>query len=190
MWDDLKIIEDTPAYGQIKEYITELIRNGSLHQGVRLPSTRELSHILNVGRNTVILAYEELENLELIRNVKSQGAFVSANSIKDQEKPGLEWMDHVNEFGKTALNLIQTSREFPWQKGMLSFNSLAPDESIFEVEEVKRAFLNQIALEGEKMLNYGETKGYRPLLAWLKQYLEGKGVDFEGKDILITSGFT
>jgi DNA-binding transcriptional MocR family regulator len=189
MWDNLKIIDDTPAYQQIEAYIAELIKNGLLPAGVRLPSTRELAQILKVSRNTVILAYEELHNLELIRNIRGQGAFVNANLEKRTEKPGLEWLDWINEYGKSALDMVRTARKFPRQAGMISFNSLAPDESIFEVEELKRAFLNRIALEGEKLLNYGETKGYRPLITWLKRYLEGKGVDFDGKDILITTGF-
>jgi DNA-binding transcriptional MocR family regulator len=190
MWEDFKINVESPAYIQIKDYIAKLIMNGSLREGERLFSTRELSQILKVGRNTINQAYDELQNLQLIRTVKGRGAFVTQNSINHKEKPLLEWSNHVNEYGKNALQLVQTSRQFPWKKGMLSFNSLAPDESIFEVEEVKRAFLNRISLEGEKILNYGEAKGYRPLLEWLKNYLEGKGVDFRGKDILITTGFT
>ncbi len=190
MWEDLKINTDSPAYLQIKDYIARLIVNGSLREGVRLPSTRELSHILKVSRNTIILAYDELQNLQLIQNVRGQGAFVCQNLVSHQDKLRLDWLCQVNEYGKTALNLVQTLRKYPWRNGMISFNSLAPDDSIFEVEEVKRAFLNRIALEGEKLLNYGETKGYRPLIIWLKDYLEGKGVDFHDKDILITTGFT
>lgn len=190
MWEDLTIDTNSSAYLQIKEYIAKLITNGSLREGVRLPSTRELSQILKVSRNTIILAYDELQNLQLIQNIRGQGAFVCQSSLSPQEQLQLEWPDRVNEYGNTALNLVQNLRKFPWRDGMISFNSLAPDESIFEVEEVKRAFLNRIALEGERLLNYGETKGYRPLILWLKSYLEGKGVDFHDKDILITTGFT
>ncbi|MGE5581765.1 MAG: PLP-dependent aminotransferase family protein [Bacillota bacterium] len=190
IWDNLKLSSGCPVSRQIMDYIRNLIMNGSLHEGLLLPSTRELARILKVSRSAVIIAYEELQNQQLIQNVQGRGAFVSAINNKKEKTPVVDWMKRVNEYGKTALNLIQTSRQYPWKKGIISFNSLAPDDSIFEVEEVKRAFLNRIALEGGKLLNYGETKGYRPLIDWLKRYLQAKGVDFQGKDILITNGFT
>lgn len=55
---------------------------------------------------------------------------------------------------------------------------------------MKRAFLDRMSLEGEVLLNYGYAKGYRPLMQYLLRYMENKGVDLEGKDILITNGFT
>lgn len=190
MLSNLKISTDIPAYRQISNYIKRLIITGSFREGVRLPSTRELANDLKVSRNTVILAYEELQNEQFIKNIQGQGAFVCAITVKSEKKPELNWMHLVNDYGKTALDLVQTTKAFPWRKGIITFNSLAPDESIFEVEEVKRAFLNRIALEGEKLLNYGEAKGYGLLIDWLKHYLEAKGVNFVGKELLITNGFT
>ncbi len=190
MFGDLKITAGRPAYRQISDHIRELIRSGALYKGVRLPSTRELSQILKVSRNTVIMAYDELQSADLIENIQGQGAFVNAVAAGNLIKPALEWEGRISQYGRSALEQSHIGKQFPWRKGMISFNSLAPDESIFEVEEVKRAFLNRISLEGEKLLNYGDPKGYRPLIDYLKHYLEAKGVAFQGKDILITNGFT
>lgn len=190
MFGELKITAGSPAHLQIGANIRELIENGSLRAGVRLPSTRELARMLKVSRNTVMLAYEELQNEEWIRSIPGQGAYVNGRPAPEEARPALHWEPLLNDYGKMALDLVQTTRKYPWRPGMISFHSLAPDESIFDVEDVKRAFLNRISLEGEKLLNYGEGKGYRPLIGWLKEYLAAKGVDFRGKDLLITSGFT
>ncbi len=96
MWEDLNIDTNSPAYLQIKEYIAKLIASGSLREGVRLPSTRELSLILKVSRNTIILAYDELQNLQLIQNIRGQGAFVCQSSFSPQDQLKLEWTDRVN----------------------------------------------------------------------------------------------
>ena len=50
----------TPIYQQIVEKMRELIDNGDLRPGEKLPSTRELAEKLGVNRSTVYLAYEEL----------------------------------------------------------------------------------------------------------------------------------
>ena len=64
---------------------------------------------------------------------------------------------------------------------MISFKSIAPDESLFDVDEFKKAFLNRISIEGEKILNYGYAKGYRPLIEYLLKYMKNKGVEIEGR---------
>ena len=58
------------------------------------------------------------------------------------------------------------------------------------MEEFKKAFLNRISIEGHKILNYGYAKGYKPLIEYLLKYMNTKGVDTKGKDIIITNGFT
>lgn len=73
---------------------------------------------------------------------------------------------------------------------MISFTSIAPDEKLFDLDNVKRAFLDRMSLEGEILLNYGYAKGYKPLIDYLMRYMETKGVDLTGKDLLVTNGFT
>ena len=75
-------------------------------------------------------------------------------------------------------------------KGNDCFNSIAPDEKLFDVENFKRAFLTRMSIEGDIVLNYGYAKGYKPLMNYLLHYMEMKGVDISNKDILITNGFT
>ncbi len=50
-----------PAYDQIREQVTDLVRSGSLAADHRLPSVRQLAGDLRVAPGTVARAYTELE---------------------------------------------------------------------------------------------------------------------------------
>jgi DNA-binding transcriptional MocR family regulator len=190
MFIDIKLNKNTPVYIQIKDYIKNMILRGMLRGGEKLPSTRDMSSILKVSRNTIIYAYEYLEDEGFINIKKGRGAFVSDIQINNQEKWNIDWSYIINDLAKTSEKLDIIKHEVKWKKGMISFKSIAPDENLFDVEELKRAFLNRISIEGEKILNYGYAQGYKPLIEYLLKYMKNKGVDVENKDILITNGFT
>lgn len=190
MFSDIKLDKNMPVYIQIKDYIKGMILRGMLRQNQKLPSTRELSSILKISRNTVICAYEFLEEEGFIYIQKGKGAFVADVQINQQEGWSIEWNNQVNDYAKASEELDIVKHEAKWKKGMISFKSIAPDESLFDVEEFKKSFLNRISIEGEKILNYGYAKGYKPLIEYLLNYMKNKGVDISGKDLLITNGFT
>lgn len=190
MFNDITFTKERPIYLQIKDYIKEMILKGMLQKDLKLPSTRELSHLLNVSRNTVMLAYQYLEDEGFIYTLKGKGAFISNVQIKYQDTRHIDWTQKINQYTQLAENLDIMKHGVKWEKGMISFTSIAPDETLFDVEDFKRAFLNRISLEGEKLLNYGYARGYLPLIQYLTRYMENKGVDIEGKDVLITNGFT
>lgn len=190
MFLDIKFDKSQPVYIQIKDYLKDMILRGMLRRGEKLPSTREMSSILNVSRNTIICAYEFLQDEGFIYMKKGRGAFVSDVNIDFQEKWNVDWENEINDYARASEKLDIVKHEKRWKKGMISFKSIAPDEELFEVEEFKKAFLNRISIEGKKILNYGYAQGYKPLIEYLIKYMKNKGVNIDGKDILITNGFT
>jgi DNA-binding transcriptional MocR family regulator len=189
MYHDLKLNGNRPVYLQIKDYLKQLILNGILQAGSRLPSTRELSIILKVSRNTITQGYQYLEDDGFIHNVKGQGAFVAKVEVQLGKELQLNWPDLMTGYARKAVELDIEKNELRWEKGLISFKSIAPDESLFEMAEFKKAFVNRISFHGEKLLNYGYAKGYKPLIEYLMFYMKNKGVNSQGKDILITNGF-
>jgi DNA-binding transcriptional MocR family regulator len=167
-----------------------MILKGLLRADEKLPSSREMASMLNVSRNTVMYAYEFLQDEGFVYIKKGKGTFVSDIKVSVEEKWNIDWEDEINSYGKLSEKLDIIKHETKWQKGMISFKSIAPDEKLFNIEEFKKSFLNRMSLEGEKVLNYGYAKGYKYLIEYLLKYMENKGVDIEGKDILITNGFT
>lgn len=190
VFNDFQITEGRPVYIQLKEYLKRMITNGHLIEHQKLPSTRELSSLLSISRNTVLTAYADLEQEGLIYAVKGKGNFVSHVETFKSPSIQLNWSEKVNEKTFLAEELDLMKHRVRWNKEMISFTSIAPDEKLFDVENFKRAFLNRLSIEGDIVLNYGYAKGYKPLIEYLLHYMEIKGVDTRNKDILITNGFT
>ena len=66
-----------PIYLQVKRKIEALISSGQWEKGRRLPTERALAAELGVSRNTVSLAYRQLEAEGLITSRQGRGTFVA-----------------------------------------------------------------------------------------------------------------
>lgn len=198
LFHDLIINKDQPIYEQIVSHIKQCIQTNMVTSDSKLPSTRELSQILGVSRNTILLAYDNLEREEMIYTKKGKGtyitesAFLKYKELKKQDKESfrIEWEERANSYAKMAESMDIIKNEIPWSKDVISFKSISPDGTLFDLEEFKRSFLYRLSVEGNKILNYGYAKGYKPLIDYLKGYMEEKGVSSKKKDIIVTNGFT
>ena len=66
-----------PIYTQIKDQVRGLIQAGQIKTGDQLPTIRDLSAMLAVNVNTVVLAYRDLSKEGLITTARGKGTFVS-----------------------------------------------------------------------------------------------------------------
>nr|UWI51445.1 PLP-dependent aminotransferase family protein [Clostridioides difficile] len=190
IFSNLRLNDSEPIYIQIKNYISDMISKGLIPDNSKLPSTRELSQLLQVSRNSVVLTYEELKSEGLIYSVSGKGTFVNSKNKSSNTTWSLNWDCLENTYSKKANELDIIKSEIPWSSNLISFKSISPDGDLFDMEELKKSFLNRISLEGHKLLNYGYAQGYKPLIDYLLEYMTNKGVDTNNKDILITNGFT
>lgn len=196
MFHEFRLAAGTPVYLQVKNYILRLITKGAWQEGERLPSTRELAGLLGVSRGSVIAAYESLQDEGFVRAITGKGSFVADISVAGEaalEPWRMNWSARMNHQARIAVELDHMKRKQPGLtagQGTISFTSIAPDEQLFDLDHVKRAFLDRMAVEGSILLNYGYARGYKPLIDYLMKYMERKGVDLAGKEMLITSGFT
>src|SRR5271155_4574273 len=62
---------------QIRQMIVTAIEDGRLPLGVRMPSSRDLSGILRVSRNTIVIAYEHLVDQNFLVSRERSGYFVA-----------------------------------------------------------------------------------------------------------------
>ena len=65
-----------PLALQIVRQLQEGINSGRIAGGTRLPSTRSFARTLEVSRNTVLTAYEELAARGLVRSRRGAGTYV------------------------------------------------------------------------------------------------------------------
>ncbi len=190
IFSHIEFNNEEPIYAQIKNNIEDMIKMGMLTKGSKLPSTRELSTLLSVSRNSVITAYEILSAEGVIHTIKGKGTFVSISYSSFDDSWNINWKNYSNEYSELCNELDIVKSEIPWKKDLISFKSISPSGELFDMDEVKKSFLNRISIDGHKLLNYGYAKGYKPLIDYLLTYIKNKGVDTSNKDILITNGFT
>lgn len=72
-----------PMYRQIAETIIQGVRSGTLGSGSWLPSSRELADELDVSRNTVNLAYQELMAQGYIASQERRGMFITPELVRE-----------------------------------------------------------------------------------------------------------
>src|SRR3954470_4850743 len=60
---------------QIRQLICTAIEEGRLALGVRMPSSRELATLLEVSRNTVVIAYEQLVDQNFLVSRERSGFY-------------------------------------------------------------------------------------------------------------------
>ena len=72
--------ETQPIYMQIADYVCEQILSGRWKTGERVLSVRELGAALEVNPNTVLRAYDFLQNMDIIANKRGIGYFIEENA--------------------------------------------------------------------------------------------------------------
>ena len=77
MWITIDNNSKIPLFRQIYQQIRQMILNGNLPSGQKLPSTRKLSADLNVSRNTIIEAYGQLTAEGYLAGQQGSGTVVA-----------------------------------------------------------------------------------------------------------------
>lgn len=84
---------ELPIYAQIREQIKEQILNGSMEEGMVLPSIRQLAKELGISVITTTRAYNDLEQEGFIASVQGRGSIVQKkdnNMIREQYMKRIE----------------------------------------------------------------------------------------------------
>ena len=107
---------------------------------------------MKVSRSTILLAYAELEEEGLIYALKGKGNYVSTLIETQQTTTAhwqLDWTEEVSDYAIQAEQYDLMKHGSGAERGEISFTSIAPDEKLFDLHNVKRAFLDRMSLEGE-----------------------------------------
>lgn len=78
----MNFTESKAIYMQISDFVCEQILVGRWKENDRIPSVRELGVQLEVNPNTVMRAYDYLQNFEIIANKRGIGYFASEMAIE------------------------------------------------------------------------------------------------------------
>jgi 2-aminoadipate transaminase len=170
---------EAPLYRQLSDAIKELIGNGRLDKGERLPATRELAGVLGLNRTTISAAYALLESEGLVQGHVGRGSFVLGEPRPPRS--GLDWEKLLPAPGPVPPALAAPDA--------ISFASSCPAEDLFPVEAFRKTCEEVLAgPDASAVLQLGSPSGYAPLRHYLMDESRREGVARTGDDLIVTNG--
>ncbi|CAM4180545.1 GntR family transcriptional regulator [Bacillus manliponensis] len=171
---NLNVEKKIPLYVQLYEYIKAEIRSGKIPPLTKLPAKRKLAVHLEVSKNTVESAYEQLLAEGYIESVSRKGYFVCE----------IEQMIHTVK--KKELVKEVSYRE---PKYKYDFTQTGVDANSFPFS-VYRKISNEVwQLENKDLLFLGHPQGELSLREEMAKYLyESRGVRCSASQIVIGAG--
>jgi GntR family transcriptional regulator / MocR family aminotransferase len=183
-----------PIYVQLARIITEDIRRGRLAPGVRLPGSRRLARQLEIHRNTVLSAYDELVAGGWVQTKPKKGTFISESlPMVETTQARLEtcgsW-PHSQQPAYAIPSYPVARRPELMPRGILHLSSGAPDVRLLTVEPLARAYRRVLKLgSGRRLLGYCEPEGYCGLREAVASMLAStRDIAATAANILITRG--
>ncbi len=181
----------TPLHRQISRGITHLIEQGVLPAGTRLPATRDLSRSLEVSRNTVIQAYQELEVNALIRSHVGRGAHVSGSpGARPQTRASppfrLEGLFSM-AWARSQSPHVSLLQQLTGGE-IISLASLRPDQDLFPLEEFRDSIASAFRRYGADLLTVGAAQGFPPLLEHIPLLLAPRSIVCGVPNLMIVNG--
>ncbi len=172
-----------PLQLQIVEQLRQAIHDGQIVAGFRLPSTRSLATSLNVSRNVVISAYDELYAEGYTEGRHGSGTFIV------DDLPPLP----VPEPVANASNRRWLEKEIPQispvqsRSAPIDFRLGQPSTRPLPSRSWRQIWREMATLEPPD--SYGPPEGLEELRAAIAAYLgRSRGIACTANDVLITSG--
>lgn len=186
---DIRSRDGHPLVDQIATFYADLIREGSLRPGERLPTIREVAGHARVTRATVQQAYKRLADDGLVVATVGRGTMVRDREVADGER--LE-----GPAGRFALDTWRHLRSMPdadlradqGAELVADFAELRPDPQLFPVDDFRAAIEFELRGDGAELLAYGDPSGSLALREYLAASPDASDAPGRPEDILITSG--
>lgn len=185
----------TPLFRQLENRLRESIWQGQLTPGERLPSTRKLAKQLQLGRNTVINAYEQLTVEGLL--ITEQGAgtrvtFAVHPPTKPLKKNKPQQSKKSDKFILASRYTQYSNTDVQTPKTELTaspFIANTPDIKAFPQKIWTRLASRRLRNTPSDWMRQQTPHGYFPLREAISSYLGAdRGITAEAEQILVTSG--
>lgn len=184
---DLQLLKSSASLQQaLFDAIQKKIINGNWIKEQKLPSTRKMAEELNLSRNTVTGAYEQLVAEGYLHSQKGSGFFVAV-SIPEHF---LKIEDRTVENSATTVSPIHIKRTLNIKKTLDLNRPFAPGvPDLAEFPYTKWQRLLQRHSNRTILLGLNDIQGYYPLRVALSQYLQSsRSVCCNPERLIITSG--
>ena len=173
---ELKSKDKMPLYEQLYLKIRGLITEGELAEGEKLPSERGLALNLQISRNTVTLAYEQLYAEGYVEVRPQSGYYVNK-------------IDRINSEKKEEFTDIKNESVNPEPEYEYDFSPFSLCKESFPYRMWDRLYRQCMRDRGEELFNLGERQGDLELRVAIAKYLFGyRGLSVKPENMIIGAG--
>lgn len=197
----LELDGEGPIHTQLTRALRQVIIDGRAAPGSRLPATRRLARELEVSRNTVLAAYEQLEAEGYVGARQGSGTYVHeelmlpaavASTTPPGHRSAREVRPHFSERARRLESMTRGSRP-RWapsaRKLRYDFRYGPPAFREFPLERFARHLAQQMRHARPRDLDYGDPCGCPQLREALASYLaRTRGARCEAEQIILTRG--
>ncbi|WP_088102080.1 PLP-dependent aminotransferase family protein [Halalkalibacter urbisdiaboli] len=177
LWVPIDRNREIPFIRQVYLQIRNQILKGHLVGGQRLPSTRQLATELQVSRNVIMEAYEQLLAEGFIETRQGAGTYVAKGAFLEEDRGDVQ---------RTNILLRSTHSQ-----KVIDFRSGIPDLGYFPRVIWAKLAADIYRSSTDSMLSYGEPEGRYELRQAISKYLgRTRGVHCHPEQIVVTSGAT
>ena len=196
MADTIRRDDEIPLHRQIYDKLRDAVLSRRLPAGSRLPSTRSFAKGLDVSRNTVAAAFDQLIAEGYLVGKRGAGTFVEENIsdeiLKIRNKQEILKNDRGGNISVSdrAKRIILNQYDFPFATNKSkAFGLCFGVEDAISADVWKRLLSNNLKRNKHLLFQYGESVGYLPLRSAISEWLrETRGIDCSASQIIIISG--
>ena len=183
----------TPVYQQVSQYFKNMISQGRISEGYRLPPERKLAKTLGVNRTTILNAYKDLKEAGLVAGHVGRGTTVlpltAETEPSSRDIQPLRWP-----------LLLRQQAALPWEGIIRDLHALTERKDVIilsiglpALELVPTALMRDaeqaiIAERGPEAFSSGPCEGLIGFRAALAALMAHRGAPCDPEEILVTSG--
>lgn len=179
----------TPIYKQIATEIRALVLNGEIPTGCTLPSERTLAMQLDVHRNTIVKAYNELKAEGVITSSQGKGYIVEGNEWNSdaEEIKGkkVNWPSQIkDEYQDMEVTFDKLYQKYSDTKCISLGSGLAEPEG-FNVKKLASDIGSIMEAVGNETYFYTPYQGDKEFRRQIASFLGTKGINASVSEIQV-----
>lgn len=184
-----------PIYHQLCNGLREMIRDGRIVSGTRLPPSRLFASELKISRNTVLIVYEQLIAEGYLIGRRGDGTYVAEKIPDGLLQVGAKAPASSSTAVKSTQRNVSSrfdvldglSIEFPERPRAFQTGTTAIDE--FPIELWTKILSHRLRRMPRNFLDYRSPYGYLPLREAISAHLgSARGVRCDPDQVIIVSG--
>jgi GntR family transcriptional regulator/MocR family aminotransferase len=183
-----------PLHRQLYEALRRAMLDGKLGPGERLPSSRDLAQDLNLSRNTVVAAINQLSVEGYLESRVGSGTYVSDNVPRIHPgtapvRPGQRRATAGAAGSLSRRGEVLSGRINASELEIQPFTPGIADFSAFPLMLWQRLQNKHWRMTYPEMLDYNDSGGYAPLRRAIADYLRVfRSVQLDADQVLVTTG--